>query len=185
MSLLKWVFVKITVYNTIVKASKLRQYIIDCVATGEASVLYVVPNITAIFYLAGTNAAAAIQTSITNYNAAPTKANRNIMKDKMALGVIWLDSYAAYVAGIANLPANCTTREEAATNISTSFLTPQKITASTAGAPEIPAFTAVNIGTEKVEIEVSNGKTNKPKVTVFVFVPLPPVADPAIENPIA
>ena len=171
-------------YRQIFNGSRMVTYLGNCIAAGSVAPLFLDPHILAAFYASGTTAKTAISTAITNHEAAPTVANANIVKDKVALAKIWLDSYADQVEVIANLPINCTTRAEAATNISISFLTPQKIVFSAKGAPDKPELVAKNIGTSTVEVEVTNGIEFVPTSMVFIAVEQPPTVVPAIAEPL-
>ncbi|MEI6815015.1 MAG: hypothetical protein WCL14_00285 [Bacteroidota bacterium] len=178
MAVLRIVLAKRTAYTRITNAATLRQYVINCVSYGTASTLFAVPSILATVYAAGTSASVAIQTAITNHDNAPTKANLKIIEDKMALAVLWLDSYVALVVTIANLSTNCTTRAEAATNIATSYLTPQNIVAAKKGKPNKPIFVVKNTGTGMVETEIINGDEYQPTSMTFVLISEPPAHEP-------
>ena len=138
MATLKKVKVKRTVYTNQKNSSNVKQYIIDCVGMGSVADLYSNPDIPTAYYNLGTGAATAIQTAINDWKQAPTKGNLDIIDDKVVLGKAWLDGYADRVEPIANLDANRTTRQEAATNIALSFLTPQKLVSTAKGVPETP-----------------------------------------------
>jgi|ERR1035437_4959441 hypothetical protein len=182
--ILKDVLVVKTVYSEETNDGILMKYMTDCIAAGKASVLYKDPAISIAFYDLGILAAGAIQTAITAYGLAPTKGNLGIIKDKMALGVIWLDGYVAKVIPIANADTNRTTRLEAETNIKISFLTPFKLDNSVKPAPDDPIITGLNVGTSEVDISVINGGKYSPTKITFVAVQDAPVTEPPTPEPI-
>jgi len=170
MATLKKVKVKRTVFTRQKNAANVKQYIIDCVGMGSVSDLYSNPDIPTAYYTSGTNAATAIQTAINDHALAPTNGNLNTINDKVVLGKTWLDGYADRVEAIANLDANRTTRQEAATNIALSFLTPQKLSSTAKGVPEIPKVEAENVGTGMIDVRIVNGVDYKPSQTTLIMV---------------
>ncbi|MEI6816459.1 MAG: hypothetical protein WCL14_07590 [Bacteroidota bacterium] len=184
MGLLKNVLVKIGIFIIMRRASVLKQYVEDCVSTGSAATLFKDPHITTVFYTSLTNAAIAIQTAIDICTLAPTKGNKKAIKDAMAAAKLLLVSYANQVVVIANLPINAPTREVAATNIAQSHLTPQKLSSSKKGNPAKPKFTAKNIGTGTVEVEITNGSDYQPTSITIVAVEQAKVAEPIVQDPI-
>ncbi len=154
---IKKVLVKRTEYVEIKVHAELLECIRDCISKGILAALFMDPHILALFYTEGTDAADALYDAIEVYKKAPITANLEIVEAKMALVIIWLDSYADQVETISNAPANRTTREEAAANILGSNLTPQKLKSTDKGIPADPSFTVKNIGNGAAEIEVVNG----------------------------
>ena len=192
MATLKLVAVLISIFTKETDGAKLRDYISQCLTKGMASILFASPAILAAFYTAGNDAWEALATAVSNWEDNKSPENLKIVKDKMALVVIWLRSYAIQVQNIANLPANCTTREEAATNIIASYLTPQKLTKAAKGDPEVPIVTGKR-GTDvgAIDIEVMNHGVGFKPTSIIVFVVLlaetpvtvpvtPPIPDPTV-----
>jgi len=183
MATLKLVKVKITEFTDETNAEVLNQYLWDCLTDGMGSTLYGSPAILAAFYTAGNDAYDALALAITNYEDNQNPTNNGIVKDKMALVVLWLRGYASQVQVIANLPINCTTREEAATNIRLSHLTPQELASTAKGNPATPEFTA-SIANGVISIKITNIHTYKPTNIIFVVTAVPPVTTPATPNPV-
>ncbi|MEI6817447.1 MAG: hypothetical protein WCL14_12615 [Bacteroidota bacterium] len=177
MARIKKVLTRRTEYTKITIPGDLLLYIIACIAAGIESTLFQNPKILTAYYTAGTAAKTALSDAIDNYTLFPIKANMDIVLDKMALVIIWLDGYSDQVETISNLPANRTTREEAATNITISHLSPQKLVSSSKGDPDTPVFTAKNNGDGVIGMEVTNGTAYKPSNIVFVAVEIPFNAD--------
>ena len=184
MATLKLVMVLITVFTEETDAKTLRDYIKNCYDKGTVATLFKDPNITAAFYALGLIAYEALRDAITAHDLNQSEDNENIMKDKMALAVLWLRSYASQVQVISNLPANCTTREEAATNIGLSYLTAQKLSSSTKGQPETAVITAKYLGDGIIEVIIVNGISFNPSSINIIAVGVPPVTDPATPNPV-
>lgn len=183
MAVLKLVAVLISIFTKQTDGPKLRDYLSNCLTDGMASILFANPAILAAFYTAGNTAYDALALAISNYETNDSTGNGRIMRAKMALAVIWLRSYAAQVQVIANLPANCTTRQDAADNITTSFLTPQKLTSTEKGNPATPLFNAKFVDGVLV-INITNGEAYKPTSINFIAIAVPPVTDPATPNPV-
>jgi hypothetical protein len=173
MATLKLVLVLITKFTSERDQDKLKDYIWNCLLLGMAAPLYESPAILAAFYASGNDAYDALALANSNYDANVTPENLKIVKAKMALVVLWLRSYASQVQVIANLPANCTTREEAAINIGLSYLTAQKLTASKKGTPQIPSLTGKNIGIGTIEVAVTNTVDFNPSSINFIAVEVP------------
>ncbi len=172
-------------YVEITNHQELLDFINQCISKGLLAALFMNPNILTAFYTSGSTAAAALLLAINNYKASPIKANLDIVEAKMALVVIWLDSYSDQVETISNAPANRTTREEAGANIELAGLQHQALTATKKGTPVTPTFTAKNTGGGgNAEIEVTNGKTVKPNLTHFILVEIPVGTDPVTHEPI-
>jgi hypothetical protein len=172
-----------TDYSEITDPTEMIQYVTNRVNAGKNSVLYAIPNIGAAVYNAGTSAAAAIQTAIDKYGLAPTKGNAGIIKNKVALAIKWLDSLVALVVPIANDPANCDTRDEAATNISIIGFTPEKLFFSSKGTPQTMKFTATYVGGGIVELDIIMPPDFNPTTITVVAVAIPPVTDPPTPLP--
>ncbi len=164
---------KLTVFTVIEKPLTVKQYITDSVATGSAAVLFKNPFIATAFYTLGTAAAADIQTAVDDYTLAPTTGNEGTILDAIVAGKSWLKLYAGKVETISNTDANRSTREEAATNITNSFLTPQKLANASKGTPETPVLTGSNVGAGKMKVKIINGETFLPNRTNFLAVQLP------------
>jgi hypothetical protein len=173
-----------TEYSKITDPAELKQYILDRVSQGSGSTMFGGTNIPAAEYADGTTAAGAIGTAITNRSANPSIPNKRAVIDKMALGVEYLDGLATLAIPIANLPANATTREEAATNITVIGFTPEKLTASSHGIPATATFTAIYVGNGIIELEITNGADFEPAAINVVAVALPPVTIPATPPPV-
>ena len=163
---------------------ELADYLWGCLTDGMAAVLYENPHILTAFYTEGNDAWDALDLAIRNWQAAPTENNLNIVKDKMALAVLWLRSYAAQVQVIANLPANCTTREEARTNIGLSFLTAQKLSNTSKGDPVTPEVTGKNLSTGKAQIKIINTIDFDPRCSIFILVSKAPLTEPHTDDAI-
>lgn len=157
-------------FTRIRDASKFNQYLTYCVEKGSGSILYQDPNIAEAFYDDGTDLIAAIKLAIDNYVKSPKKANLLIRRNKVLLGKIWLNSYADQVEKIANDDANRTTLQEAAANISGSFLTPRKIGKIRKVKPEQPELFGKYVGYGKIDVEILNGAKYKPMMTHFILV---------------
>jgi hypothetical protein len=186
MANLKLVAVLITAFTKIKDPAKMLEYIFGCLTDGMAAALYESPAISAVFYTAGNEAWAALDTAITIYNGNVTPNNLKIVKAKMALCVVWMRSYAVQVQAIANLPINAATREEIVINIEQSYLTAQKLTSSEKGAPEQPSLTGKNLGIGEIGVQVINtGVTFDPQsiIILAVSVPVAPVTTPPSPTP--
>ena len=183
MSIAKIVKVIITIFTTETNAEVLRDYLWDCLTMGMAAVLFENPHILTAFYTAGNDAYDALALAISNWETSPTTNNKNIVKDKMKLVVIWLRGYASQVQTIANDTTNTTTREEARTNIGLSFLTAQELTPAKKGNPATPEFTA-SITNGVISINITNGPAYKPTNIIVVVTAVPPVTSPATPNPV-
>jgi hypothetical protein len=181
---IKYVYAITSIYRDETNAGILKKYMTDSIAMGSVAALFKDPNILAAYYGTGTLAANAIGTAQTAYSLAPTKGNLGTVKDKMALGVKWLDGYVGQVEVISNSDTNRTTELEAETNIKNSFLTPFKMVSGSKGSPADPHITGENIGTGIIDINVINGINYKPTRMTFVAVELPPVVEPPIADPI-
>lgn len=161
------------------RALTLKQYVLDSVAAGSAATLFANPAILTAFYTTMTSAATAIQTAINVWTLAPTKGNKKAIKDAMDAAKVIMKSYALQVQVIANLPINAATREQAATNIEQSHLTPQKLGTTKKGKPVQPVITAKNIGTGTVEAKIINPNPfESPKITFFVAISKAPITLP-------
>ncbi len=167
---LKEVKVKRTVFTKSTNPDEVRSYVTNCADTGSAATLFKNPHILTAFYTDGTAAAAAIQAALDAHALAPTTGNKNIIATKVVLGKIWLDSYANQVQVISNDDANRTSRLEAAANITLSFLTPQKLTATKKGIPEVPIVTIANVGTGNADARIINGVDYQPSQTTYILV---------------
>ncbi len=172
---------KRTDFTNIKHAAALIQYIINCINAGSGFSLYEDPNIPTEFYEEGTARFEAIQTAVNTYAKVRKKANKRAISTAMARGMNWLAVYADMVEAIANADANRKTREEAAANISQSFLTPEKLNQRRKGAPETPVIVGKNIGTGKVVIRIANGKTYRPTKTIIVAIEGPETLDDGTE----
>lgn len=147
------------------------------------SVLYAVPNIHGTVYVDGLDATDALALAIKNYNKNKNTDNLNIVKDKMALLVLWLTIFSKLVVKIANDEANCTTREEASTNIGLSGFEPHKLSQAKKGNPDDPIITAYYAGDGIIEIKVVNGKSFDASSITVIAVEVPPVKDPVTPLP--
>jgi hypothetical protein len=184
--------VLISIFTQETNAGKLRDYLWNCLTDGMASVLFASPAVLAAFYTAGNDAYDALALAITNYELNDSNRNLRIVKAKMALAVLWLRDYANQVQVIANLPVNVVVRQDAADNISTSFLTPQKLAQSSKGAPEVPVLSGKRGAIEGgIDIEVMNhGVGFNPTSINFIAVlltdtpvtepPTPTIPDPVV-----
>ena len=181
---LKDVEVKVTVFTTIEKPADLGEYIVDCVEMGSNSDLYSDPSITAVFYGKGTDCGANIQFAITAEKQSPTEGNKLAVTNQMALGVLWLKSYSSQVEVLANLPANRTTREQAAENITHSFLSYQQLETVPKGDPESPVFTVESLGSGNFKVTIVNGATYTPSRTNLIAIEMPPATVPPTADPV-
>ena len=184
MATLKLVQVLITVFTNETNAKTLRDYIKGCIDKGSVADLFKDPKILTAFYASGTLAYEALRDAIIAHTNSPSVDNENIMKDKMALAVLWLRSYASQVQVISNASTNCTTREEAATNIGLSYLTAQKLDSTSKGKPETAAIMAKYLGDGVIEITITNGSTFEAEGLNIIAVGVPPVTEPATPNPV-
>jgi len=184
MAALKLVAVLIGIFTREKDGPKVRDYLWNCLTDGMASTLFCDPHILAAFYAAGNTIYDALALAVTNYETNDSSGNHRIMKAKMALAIIWLRSYAAQVQVIANDPAHCTTRQDAADNISTSFLTPQKLVSTSKGVPATPVITAKFAGEGVIEVTITNGPTFKPSSINVVVAGVPVVTDPLAPLPV-
>ena len=169
-NILKPVKVKRTAFTFHLNPSDTKQYIHDCVNTGSDSDLFQDPHIETAFYDEGMEAAGAIDEAITACHLAPTKGNQQLIGDRVSEGVLWLHKYSDKVEVIANDEANRTTREEAATNITLSYLTVQKLKSFKKGNPETPEVTATNVGSGKIDVQIVNGAAYQPTQTTYIVV---------------
>ena len=181
---LKDVKVKLTEFTKINTSGDLNQYVIDCVGKGSKAKLFKNPAIRTSFYAEGKATATAIQTAITECIKSPTDANELTILNKMALALLWLKKYAVLVEKISNSDINRSTREEAATNISRSFLTYQQLEVYKKGDPETPKFTVLSTGTGRIKVRLTNGASYKPSRTTIIAVELPPATVPPTSDPI-
>lgn len=173
-----------TDYTDITNGADKKQYVLDRIAQGTGSTIYVAPNIPAAVYTAGNGVATAIGTAVTNHGLVNTPANARIIKDKVALADEWLDSLVALVIPIANAPANASTREEAATNIVIIGFTPEKLTQASKGAPEKAVFTATYEGGGTIALDITNGVDFDPATMTVVAIGVPPVTTPPTPAPV-
>jgi len=178
MGTLKIVEVKISVFTKERNAEALLKIGQKAFEDGSGSVLFEDPHITMVFYAEGTFAIEELEESMDIHEDAPIPNNLLIVKGKMALLVLWLIDYAGQVVVIANADANCTTREEAATNIGISGLTAQKLGKTTAKIPIQVALTGGNVGSGRATVEVVEDVDFGPKSTTFIAVSKPPVTFP-------
>lgn len=184
MTALKFIKVKTTVFSRIEDPAQLRQYVIDSIEKGSISALYMDPNILAAFYSDGVDRAKDIQLAIDAHALSPVASNETAIKNKMALAVLWLKDYSKQVEDIANLPANRTTVEEAATNIQISFLTNQKLESESSSKPDVPLFTVSSKGNGGIGAMITNGDAYKPKRACFTAIQMPDATVPATPDPI-
>ena len=178
MSTLKIVEVKISKFTKERNATALLKIGQKCFDDGSDSVLFGVPNISLIDYAEGTFAIEALDESINIHDDAPTSINLGIVKNKMALLVLWLIDFAGQVVVIANNPLNCTTLQEAGTNIGIAGLSYRKIGKSSTGKPIQIALTGGNIGTGVAQVEVVPDVDFGPKSTTFIAVSKAPITNP-------
>jgi len=172
MARIKKALVKRSDYSAIVVHADLLAYIAACIATGSVATMFMNPHITTLFYGAGTTAKTALFDAMEVYKASPTTPNLETVQDKMILVIIWLDGFSDQVETISNDPANRTSREEAVTNITHSYLTPQSIVRVPKTKPLKPTFTAAPHGAGGIKVDLSKGFAET-KVTVYVAVELP------------
>ena len=144
-----------------------------CINKGTVASLFMNPHIPTAFYGAGTGLKINLSNAIDAHTEVPIKANMDIVIAKMALVVVWLDSYTNQVETISNDPDNRTTRQEAATNIALSGLNPQKITKSSKGTPAIPTFTVTDAGAGTAKVLVTNDVEFNPSTVVMICVEIP------------
>ncbi len=176
MSILKLVLILRTIFTRENDPVILLAYLKNCLTKGSTSTLYCNPHIATAEYTAGQVAYDALNLALSNHNATPTEDTLNIVKDKMALAVLWLHGYADKVVVIANDDANRTTRDEAKTNIGLSGLDAQKLSSSAKGIPDVAAFTA-KIADGIITTEITNEDFIVGNV-VMIAVEAPPVTDP-------
>ena len=129
MAVIKKGKVKRTKYRNIKNHNVLKGLMTDYLAAGKAALLFKDPHILAAFYILGDAALLALSTAITDYNNSTNGGNIDTVRDKMALVVIWMDSYADQAEVIANDPLNRTTQAEAITNLGLAGLPTQKAAA--------------------------------------------------------
>ena len=178
MANLKPVSPKMTAFSEMTNSEKLQNYLDNCITKGSAEPMFEDPHISNTFYGEGTDISDALKLARKNYKDAPIESNLLIKDDKMSLAKLWLKDYASKVMPIANDPMNCTTREEAATNITLSGLMAQKLGRSAASPPETPVLIGLNIGVGMAKIDIVNGSTFHPKETIFVAVSKAPITIP-------
>jgi hypothetical protein len=138
---LKKVKVKRSDFSKIFNAAALIKYLTYCVQNGSGYVLFEDPNITTEFYDLGIAAYESIELSLKDYNGRKSKAKLKALRNTMVVGKKWAYAYSDQVEDISNDDANCNTQEEAAANISQSYLTPQKLAQGRKGNPEQPVIT--------------------------------------------
>jgi len=178
MTTLKPVNVKTTKFTEINNHHELSRYIGKCIEKGSVADIFKNPHILTAFYDEGTIAKEALDAAITIYEDAPINSNLLIIEDKMALVVLWLMSYAAKVTVISNLDINRTTRDEAATNVTLSWLTPHKIGRTAKLKPDTPVLVSENVGTGKAMVKIINSNPFNPKSSFFIAVSKPQVTVP-------
>ncbi len=159
-----------SIFSVEINAALVKEYIDNCVHTGSAATLFKDPHITNAFYSEGIDASNGIENAIKVCALAPTTGNKNTIIVKMEIGKLWLNNYSDRVEVISNDDANRTTREEAATNIMQSYLTPQKLRRAKKGKPEAPIIAVENVGTGKVDARILNGVDYKPTQTTYIAV---------------
>lgn len=180
---LQYVYIKRTIYSDITDGATMRQYVLDRISNSASSLLYGVPAIATGVYTAGTAVAAAIQTAITNYGLNETKVNFDIIKAKIALAIIWLDSLTMLVEPIANNPLNCSTREEAAINIEIAGFKAEKLIAGSKGVPDTALFTAEYVGNGIIDVDIANGADFNPTNVIIIAISIPPITTPPTPLP--
>jgi hypothetical protein len=184
--MIKYILILRTAYNLITNGKVMRDLINETISICIVAELYINPNIPTAYYTEGTAVAAAINTAILVHNGAPTPGNNEIIQNKVALGVIWMDGLADQVEVIANADANRTTAEEASTNIKLANMVPQKLTQTIKGTPVTPVITAENVGTGKVAAKnVTPHGDDVPDETFFMAIEMPAVTEPVTPDPIA
>ncbi len=183
--MIKYILILRTTYSIITNGKVMRDLINETIAIASIAELYINPNIPTAYYTEGTAVAGAINTAILVHNGAPSPANNDVIQDKVALGVIWMDGLADLVEVIANADANRSTAEEASTNIKLANMVPQKLTQTAKGTPVTPVIEAENVGTGKVAVKnVTPHGDDVPDETFFMAIEMPAVTVPVTPDPI-
>ncbi len=173
MARIQKVNVKTMMYSKITIPKDLANYIKNAYGKGSTASIYMNPHILTLFYSEGSDAYIELTDAIAAHDAQPIKAKMDIVKDKMAIVMKWLDAYTILVEAIANADGNRTTRAEAATNIELAGLTPVKITSASKGTPAKPTFTIDDDGKGMAKVSVTNKADFNPSSVVFIFVEIP------------
>ena len=180
MAVIKKGLVKRSGYRKNTNHNALDLLITDCIAAGSIATLFKDPHILAAFYIAGGLTKTALSTAISDYNNSTNGGSIDTVRAKMALVVIWLDSYADQVEVIANDTANRTTQEEAVANIGISHLTAQKIAKASKGRPLKPNIIGEYITGGIIKVKVTNGNLTNYSTLTVLAVSVPPVSDPPV-----
>src|ERR1035441_9610310 len=180
MAVIKKGKVKRSGYRDERNSGKLVSLIAKCMAAGKGAVLYKDPHILALFYSDGNDAKEALETAKSDYKNRTNGGSILIIEGKMALVVIWIDSYADQVEVIANDPANRTTQEEAVANIGLSGLPAQKIGKNTKGKPAQPVLTGEYFTGGIIKVKLTNGKAYQFTSITYIAVSVPPASEPAV-----
>ena len=173
--------VKRGVYRFERNHNKLKALITAFLAAGKGALLFKDPHILAAFYLLGDAALAALALAITDYENSTNGGSIETVRAKMALVVIWIDSYADQAEVIANDPANRSTQEEAIANLGLAGLPTQKAAAATKGKPAKSEFTAKKVD-GGIKAKITNSNTNVYTQLTIIAVSVPPVADPPVAS---
>jgi hypothetical protein len=171
--------VKRTTYRKETNHSTLKGLITAYLAAGKGALLFKDPHILAAFYLLGDAALSALSLAITDYENKTNGGSILTIEDKMALVVIWIDSYADQAEVIANDPANRSTQAEAITNLNNAGLPTQKAASATKGKPAISEVTAKKAD-GGIKAKITNAHSNVYTQLTIIAVSVPPAAEPAV-----
>ncbi len=180
MAVIKQGKVKRSGYREETNHGKIVALISKCLAAGRGAVLYKDPNISALFYSDGDDAKEALEKAMSDYKNRTNGGSILNIENKMALVVIWVDSYADQVEVIANDPANRTTQQEAVANIGLAGLPAQKMGKNTKGKPAKPVLTGEYFSGGILKIKLTNGRAYQFTSITYVAVSIPPASDPAV-----
>jgi hypothetical protein len=150
------------------------------IAAGLGQLLFQNPAILTAFYTAGNGALAALTLAINDFNNHTNGGSIETIEAKMALVVIWIDSYADQVEVISNADANRTTQLEAKANIVLSGLPTQKIGKTTKGKPGISEINGVRFAGGIMKVKITNAHVNVYTSLTLIAVSIPPASEPAI-----
>ena len=174
--------VKRTIYREERNHNVLKGLMTNYLAAGKAALLFKDPHILAAFYILGDAALLALSTAITDYNNSTNGGNIDTVRDKMALVVIWMDSYADQAEVIANDPLNRTTQAEAITNLGLAGLPTQKAAGTTKGKPLRSTLIGEKIPGGKIKVSITNAHTNVYTSLTLIAVSVPPVTEPPVAS---
>jgi len=170
MVIIKDVKVKKTVYSAMKNPDNLKIYLDATILMSSEASLYKDPAISNTIYADGRIKSKNISDAKAVYKTAPTSGNHGLWLDAGTAGINWLNALSEKVEPIANADANRSTRVQAATNISLSYLTPQQLENVSKGNPETPQLKLISVASGSIDVEITNGSGYNPSRVVIIAV---------------